>query len=537
MSKILNQFGQPYTAVQLQQAKMTAEIATRNYALGYYPGFFNYLPDPDPILRKLGIDQTVYNDLLNDTTIGSLVNRRKNLTKSLDWNVDYGDDASEKEVELCNQVIDILSGKHKTKIKDIISQSLNPIFFGYSVFEVVWQKVGKYFLPVKVEEKPREWFFFDNDNNLRFRTHDNWDGIPITGKNASPELQYKFILLQNDPTYNNPYGDKVLSRCFYPGRFKNQGWKSFARFIHKYGLPYMFGKLPRTATREQHLALLSDLENMVEDVVGTGPDDSSLEVLEPNKSGSTDLHTSFIQQCKNDLAEAILTNSMSVSIQKVGARSASETGAETIEGNLSEEDRDFPAELMDQVFTWTVDLNIGSGKYPKFTVFELDDYKKDLSERDKNLYAIGFRPNKNYIREKYNIEEELFELSHEAVSGAEPQPVASVAEPQNHFSKNKFSFKDFFKKVLHFASGKNYTDEDIAGQITDAVPEKALQFAMEETLNPVFELAKKSTSKEEFQKGLAALYPQMKTDQLEQLLPKAILIAELEGLNRVQNEE
>ncbi len=195
-------------------SNLTTEIATRQFALGAYPGFFNFLPDPDPILRRLGKDQTVYKDLLSDDQVGPLYSRRKNLTKSLDWFIERND-AGDKGVQLCEQTLKILEG-NGCKVKDLISQSLNPIGFGYAVFEIVFGNVNGKLLPVSIWEKPREWFFFDEFNRVRFRTAENYNGDIIIGEGADPSVSIKFILLQNDPSYENPYGDKALSRCFWP---------------------------------------------------------------------------------------------------------------------------------------------------------------------------------------------------------------------------------------------------------------------------------------------------------------------------------
>ena len=126
----------PNTFVSLNEISknLSAEIATRQFALGAYAGFLSYLPDPDPILRRLGADQTVYKDLLSDDQVGPLYNRRKNLTKSLDWYIEPGD-ASEAEVMLCEKTLELLDS-NGCKVKDIIDQTLNPIGFGYSVFEI-----------------------------------------------------------------------------------------------------------------------------------------------------------------------------------------------------------------------------------------------------------------------------------------------------------------------------------------------------------------------------------------------------------------
>lgn len=530
----------PTTFVPLNQISenLTSEIATRQFALGGFAGFFNYLPDPDPILRKLNMDQTVYKDLRSDEQVGSLMARRKSLTKSLDWDIDQNE-ASDKEVELCKRALTILSDK-KNKVKDIISQSLNPIFFGYSVFEVVWEMIDGAWLPVKIQEKPREWFLFDSENTLRFRTQFDWNGVPVIGENVDPKYAYKFILLQNEAEYENPYGDKALSRCFWPVTFKRGGMRFFSVFIEKYGMPFIFGKLPRGSKPEEHYDLMSKLSNMVQDAVGTGPDDSSIQILEPKGSANGDLHEKYLNRCDNSIAKAILTNALSTENQKVGSRASSETGAVTIEGNLSEEDRDFPTELFNQLFKWIVDINIGSKKYPTFKPFELEDVNKDKSERDKNLKDVGVNFTKKYFANNYNLEEDDFDISSQQ-SVVRPQLQDPniipdlIQNQQTQLSMSdqaKSSLWDKFLDKIHrkrLELSEGTIKETVAEQLSNALPDKLLQFGIEETLRPVIELAKNSNSREEFISGLASQFPKMKTDEVQNLATKILFIAEIEG--------
>ncbi|NJD22856.1 MAG: DUF935 family protein [Melioribacter sp.] len=527
----------PNTFVPLNQIRenLTSEIATREFAMGGFAGFFNFLPDPDPILRKLGMDQSVYKDLRSDEQVGPLIARRKNLTKSLDWNIEQGE-AGNKEFELCSSAINLLAG-NRNKVKDIISQSLNPIFFGYSVFEVVWSLIDGAFLPVKIQEKPREWFLFDGDNNLRFRTLGNFDGIILTGDKA--QFSNKFILLQNEPEFENPYGDKAISRCFWPVTFKRGGMRFFSMFVEKYGMPWVFGKLPRGATREQHYDLVGRLSNMIQDAVATGPDDSSIQLIEAKGTNSADIYERYLNRCDNAISKAILTNSLSTELQKVGSRAASETGAVTIEGNLSEEDRDFPTELFNQLFKWIVDLNVGSGLYPTFEPIELEDVKQDLAERDDVLAdKIGVKFSKKYIANNYNIPEEDFEISQPiAINPLPPVPPLPINPLQLQSGE-----QNIIKKFFNWISGKRIElsetaqIENVADKISNALPDKLLQFQIEETMKPVIELANNSNSFEEFKNNLAALYPKMKTNQIEDLATKVFFIADLEGKFSVQQE-
>jgi phage gp29-like protein len=523
----------PTTFVQLNQIneKLTSEIATRQFALGGFAGYFNYLPDPDPILRKLNMDQQVYKDLTSDSRVFAMESRRKNLTKHLDWQIDRSEGAGDKEMELAQLTVDTLAN-NGFKMKDIISQSLNAIGYGYSVFEIVWGNINGYWLPVKLEEKPREYFTFDTENQLRFRNSLSFLGVPVRGAEADPAVAMKFILLQNDPTYENPYGQKVLARCFWPVTFKRGGMRFYAQFIEKYGMPFIFGKLPRGAKQEDHNDFLSKLSNMIQDAVGTGPDDSSIEIIESKGTSSADLHEKFINRCDNATSEAWLTNSLSTSIQKVGGRSSSETGAQTIESNISEEDRDLPSTLWDEVFKRVTDINIGSGLYPRFRVFEEEKISGELALRDKNLYDQGFRPNKKYFVEKYNMDENQFEVN-QAPAG-NPLQLNPMSQLQNTNQPDPLQLSGL-KKIWNKITGKRVelsdaaTNQTIADLISNALPDKTLQFAIEQTLKPVIELAKNSNSREEFENGIAALYPKMKTDDIQNLITKVLFITECEG--------
>ena len=83
--------------------------------------------------------------------------------------------------------------------------------------EVVWRRDGTSTVPDRVVGKPVEWFVFAaEDNSLRLRTKANL----ILGEELPPK---KFLLARYNATYDNPYGERVLSRCFWPVAFKKGG--------------------------------------------------------------------------------------------------------------------------------------------------------------------------------------------------------------------------------------------------------------------------------------------------------------------------
>lgn len=477
------------------QNPLTVEIAARSVTNGQIANFLNLLPDPDPVLRKLGRGIEVLKDLLSDDHVGSTVTRRKMGVKSLDWQITPGENNAQKEMELCE--IALVHLNKKTKTKDLISQSLNPIFWGTSVFEIVWEKAGNYYLPKKVEEKPLNWFGYDYKNEIFYKGATGREKVYLTGDNVEPHIKYKFIVLRNEPTYENPFGDKALSRCFWPVSFKRGGLKFWATFVEKYGMPYLFGKLPRGAGEEQHNDLLSKLELMVMDGIGTMPDDSSIDKLDTAGSLNGEIYEKFINYCNNAISKAILTNTLSTELSGSTGSYAATESHRGVEYDLADMDKDFTTELFNMLFELIVDVNLGTKNYPSFDVFEEEDINKDLAERDKSLTEQGVKFTKKYFVNRYKFEEDEFEI------GEIPQTqTANFAEPAQ-------------AKV-------NEPDVNL-------LPDKLLQMQIEKTLQPVLSLVKEGKSYEEVMGKLTSLYPDLSTNKLEDILTKLIFISETAG--------
>lgn len=61
-------------------------IATRAKAIDFW-SFMHYLPNPDPVLKKMGRDISVYREILSDSHVGGCVRRRKAAIKGLEWRI------------------------------------------------------------------------------------------------------------------------------------------------------------------------------------------------------------------------------------------------------------------------------------------------------------------------------------------------------------------------------------------------------------------------------------------------------------------
>ena len=114
----------------------------------------------------------------------------------------------------------------------------------------------------------------------------------------------------------------------------------------------------------------------------------------------------------------------------------------------------------------------------------------------------------------------------------EPAPPLPDIQPTDQTPNSFSSFRNKLNRFLGRRielSDTAASKKDIADLVMGALPDKLLQFGIEQTLQPVIELAKKSSSYNELKVGLAALYPKMNTNQIEELLTKVMFIAETEG--------
>ena len=368
-----------------------------------YTTWLKMLPDPDPVLFKLGKDKTVLKELLSDDHLSSCITRRKMGVKSMEWRIIKHERTTENELSLINNAINLLI-ENGCRIKDLISSSLNPILWGYSVFEIIWVNNNGYWLPKSFSEKPREWFYFDDNNCITYKPNNSQTAINLT----QDKYKFKFILLQNEPSFENPYGEKALSKCFWPVTFKKGGLKFWSVFVEKYGMPFILAKQPRSIDNDNSINLLNKLENMVQDAIAVIPDDSSVEFKESKGNISSDVYERFINQQNNAISKAILTNVFSTEYQSNGGYATAKSGLES-EKLLAKEDKDFAEQLFNTLFKYIIELNTGNKYAPQFKLFEEDEAKKDFAERDA-LLTNNISFNKQYYHRVYNIPLNEFEL-------------------------------------------------------------------------------------------------------------------------------
>lgn len=473
---------------------LTQEIATRQN-FDKIVTYWNMLPDPDPILRKIGKDITTYRELMTDPHLFSTIQQRKSGVLSLNWELQQ-QESIQNEFDLINNVLIGLN------LENLIDQLLNTPLFGFTVFEIIWKKEGNYLIPDRIEEKPQEWFFFDQYNNLNLKKKFNPNLGINDGEIVNP---LKFILVQHKPTYQNPYGERVLSRCFWPVTFKRGGLKFWITFTEKYGNPFLIGKLPRGSAQQDIDNLLLSLENMVQDAVAVIPDDSSIELKEAQRSSSVEVFKELMNFQNSEISKAILTQTLTTEVQDTGTYAASQTMGDMLD-KVHKSDKRIIERAINKIIDLIYQVNFNSANKPKFILYADEDVDKLLAERDQILVNTGIKFTKDYYIRNYNLLPEDFDIIEKSVN-------PEFVEKRNVGTKLALS------------------DENLTEDTINQLPDKLLQLQIESTLKPVLSLIEKGESYESIMEELAKTYPAMNTNQLEELLTKLLFISEITGRN------
>lgn len=465
---------------------LTGHVASRERSTNFV-ALGMMLPNPDPILKAQGRDIEVYRNLRGDALVGGCIRRRKAAVKALEWGIDRGHAASRvaKSVEAMLQDLDL---------EQLFGQAMEAVLYGYQPLEVMWRRVGGLLVPAEVQAKPPEWFSFDADNQLRFKSREQ----PLYGELVPPR---KFLLPRQDATYANPYGFADLSMCFWPLTFKKGGLKFWLAFTEKFGSAFSVGKLPRSAEDKERNDLLTALQDLIQDGVAVIPDDGSVELVEmAGKSASADLYERLVMHCRGEISIALLGQNQTT---EASANRASATAGLEVTRDLRDGDAALVEAAVNQLIRWVCEVNFGGGTEPIFSLWDQEAQDQLQAQRDKSNHEAGARFTNRYWMRAYGYQEE--DLQPDVVEPAFAEAGTGTATAVGLRADTN---------ALVAAAAPGWT-------------------AMAEQLQTIVDQAQ---SLGELQQAMVNAYGGLASGELVKLMAAAMALAELKGLDAVRAE-
>lgn len=366
------------------------------------PQFFSSLqalPNPDPILRKLGLAETVYASIMCDAHVIGDVRSIRGEFRDMDWRIVTWaeEDAKAQEArDLCQKWMQGISPNKVADWDEIMWQMTSAIFKGYFVHELVWDYWNGYIVPVQILDRPNRRILFDHDAEPLLVTRQN-----PTGKHI--DEPYRFAISRHMASITNPYGQALLSACFWPWSFKTGGWKMFVKYCERHGLPWPVAKFGKGSSDKDINDLGEAMQAMVDSGYALIPDDSSVELLIANHSGSGLPQENLINLANREMSKALTSQAMVAELQGTGARAASDT-AKQRQSLVNKSDRGIAASTFAKIFRWITDFNFGEDvPSPELEFFKTEAAGKDRAETYKTAAEMGARPSKKAMLEELNI--------------------------------------------------------------------------------------------------------------------------------------
>lgn len=377
--------------------KLLSDFATKD-KIELYQHLYTSLPDPDKILCDNNYDYNILRDLMNDPHLIAAIQQRKMQVMQMGWEIEC-----EGNDKLKNRAMDII---REMPLSEIINGILDAVLFGFSVGEIDWEIYNGEIIPVNVISKPQEWFVFNKENELMMRKYINGGYVFEEGRKL-PE--YKFIITQYQPTYTNPYGEKVLSRCYWPITFKRGGIEFWQLMMERFGMPYLIGRYATGATEPEKEQLLDDLKQMVKDSISVFEVGKEIEIKESPQYDVGQLYEKLVEFHNKEISKAVLTVTLTTEVERAGSYKAAEIHKEML-NYLGITDKKLVEKALNKMFEYYTILNYGDVAYPRVKLNKKEAVADHSAERDKLLTEMGVKFTREYYKKRYNLAEGDFEI-------------------------------------------------------------------------------------------------------------------------------
>jgi len=291
---------------------------------------------------------------------------------------------------------------------ELSSNILDVVYWGYQPAELSWEYTYGMWLPIQITPKPPEWFhFFINDYGipeLRFlsKTH------MVEGEH--PPDPWTLICPRIKPTFDNPYGRGVASRCFWPIVFKRAGMEFWLNFMERFGTPWVMGKIGGQVTDADLEAFSSDLQMLVQDAVIAIAGNREVSILEgKNQKGSNDGFELLCNFMDSQISKTVMGHTLSSDAGDKASYAATK-GALTVRSDIQKRDM----RMMTAIWNDIINLIFMRNGYieaprPKAVPYLASEVNVDMATRDEALTRAGVVFKKSYFIRAYNLEEDDIE--------------------------------------------------------------------------------------------------------------------------------
>lgn len=454
-----------------------------------------------------------------DPHLFSQLQTRKNAVTGLDYEVIPFDSDDPRDKEIAEFVEAQLGGIEG--FEDIMLDLLDAIGKGFAVSEIMWSYDERHVVVDDIRSRHQKRFFWDSvDDSFKVRTQEAPEGIELP-KN-------KFIVHKYKARSGHPSRAGVLRVVAWMYLFKNYTLKDWVAFCEVFGMPLRLGKYQPGASEDDKRALMQALVAIGADAAGIFPDGTAIEFVNTEKTSSTDLYERLARYCDEQVSKAILGQTLT-SDSGGGSYAQSKTHNDVRHDLTVADCKAIAATLRRDLIRPLVLYNFGEDKripYLRFDAEESEDLTQTATVIGTLIREAGLKVPTSYIYKKFSIpkpegDEEVATPPGQTAQGAGFGPFSFKAQPGEPIA-------------LKAGDGAGHGTQERVDRLAAAATRKSAG-AFKKAFGPVLKKIENAASLEELrdmmedEKAVAELFGEMDVSEVEELLQKVMLYANLEG--------
>ncbi len=427
--------------------------------------------------------------------------------------------------------------------RGLLKDLLDGLGKGYAVCELDWDRRGATWYPQRFVWRDPHFFQFDQVTRSELRLRDEADLV-----NGLPLAPYKFIVhipkLKSGIPLRGGFA-RLAAWAFMVKGYTTKDWLAFAEV---FGMPLRMGKYGSGASETDINILKMAVANLGSDAAAVFPESMQVELVEAaSKAGSAEFFKLLAGYFDDQISKGILGQTASSS------GTPGKLGNEVLQAEVRDDIRDDDAEQLAETLNRDlvrpfIDLNFGPQEnYPELKLFraEKDDIDT-LTTALKELVPLGLRVEQSVVRDKIGLPDPDPDARPEDLLGAlQPDPApesAAMNRQQAHIDiqESGFSGDQHEREMLadriaaslvainRQAQPKFTPEQQALEDFADLVVEQSGEtLTGNEAL--IIEAVQAADSYDDALARLLELYPQLQIDDLQDLLERALVNAELFG--------
>lgn len=469
--------------------------------------------DAGDVLRQMELFEEMEE---KDPHLFSQLQTRKNAVTGLDFEVIPFDSDDPRDKQIAEFVTEQIGGLES--FEDVMTDLLDAIGKGFAVSEILWGYDEGHVVVKDIRARHQKRFFWDTlDDSFKVRTADDPGGVLLPVN--------KFIFHKYKARSGHPSRAGVLRVVSWMYLFKNYDIKDWIAFCEVFGMPLRLGKYQPGASDADKSALMQALVMLGSDAAGIIPDGTTIDFVTTEKTSSTDLYERLARYCDEQISKAVLGQTLT-SDSGGGSFAQSKTHNEVRHDLTVADCKALAATLRRDLLRPLVLFNFGEDTripYIRFDCEEAEDLAQTANILGTLIEKTGIKVPTSYIYKKFSIPkpEAGEEIATPPTAGAGLESWLKAAPPDAALA-------------LKAAPVPQVGTQQHIDRLADAAVRRSAG-AFKRAFAPVLKIIEKAESLEELRgmmeddKIVSALFGEMDVSQVEELLQRVMLAADLEG--------